>query len=307
MENGNIPCGIALPQYLTDQEKSIALIRNFAVRAEALGFDSLWLLEGIVARTPTLEPISLLSYAAALTDRIRLGVAVIVLTLRNPLQLAKSLATLDRLSSGRVTAGVGLGGRNHEAVFGYSSEHRVTRFTEMLQVMRLLWQEKAASFNGRFWQFENLPMEPKPLQQPGVPVWFGARAEAAVRRAVRLGDGFMGAGSASSEEFIRQLGWIGQYLAEFERAPETFPISKRVYIAVDDDRNRAESRLREWFQGHYGNPDLAAKVSVWGSRQECLDRLGELVDAGVQHLMLNPVFDEMEQMEILAKEIVPKI
>ncbi len=307
MQPGSFSCGIALPQYINDQDQSLSLIRSFAPRAEQLGFDSLWVLEGIVSKYPTLEPVSLLSHAAALTERIRLGVAVIVLTLRNPLQLAKSLATLDRLSGGRLTAGVGLGGRDHEPLFGYSGERRVTRFEESLAVMRTLWREKEASFRGHFWEFEKVPMEPKPLQKPGIPVWFGGRAAAAVRRAVRLGDGFMGAGSSSSQEFIQQAGWIRQHLEEFEREPETFPISKRVYLAIDNDRDRAERRLREWFQGFYGNADLAPKVAIFGSGQECLDRLSELVEGGAQHLMLNPVFDELEQMEILAEDIVPKL
>jgi alkanesulfonate monooxygenase SsuD/methylene tetrahydromethanopterin reductase-like flavin-dependent oxidoreductase (luciferase family) len=173
--------------------------------------------------------------------------------------------------------------------------------------MRALWRDQEASFEGHFWQFEGVPMEPKPLQKPTLPVWFGARAASAVQRAVRLGDGFMGAGSASSHEFIQQVGWIRQYLEETGREPGTFPISKRVYIAVDADRRRAELRLREWFNGFYGNADLAARVSVFGSRHECLDRLGELVEGGAQHLMLNPVFDELDQMEILAAEVVPEL
>jgi alkanesulfonate monooxygenase SsuD/methylene tetrahydromethanopterin reductase-like flavin-dependent oxidoreductase (luciferase family) len=122
---------------------------------------------------------------------------------------------------------------------------------------------------------------------------------------VRYGDGFMGAGSSSTADFITQNGLIQQYLEEEGRDPETFRISKRVYLAVDDNKERAEKRLREWFGRYYGKSDMAPRVSIWGSRDECLDKLGILVQAGAKHLMLNPVYDEMEHLELLAEEIVP--
>ena len=103
MKTGNTPCGIAIPQDLLDLSDDMQPIRTFVERAEELNYDSLWLTEGILGRAPSLEPISLLSYVAALTGNLRLGVAVIVLTLRNPIQLAKSLVSLDRLSNGRST------------------------------------------------------------------------------------------------------------------------------------------------------------------------------------------------------------
>jgi alkanesulfonate monooxygenase SsuD/methylene tetrahydromethanopterin reductase-like flavin-dependent oxidoreductase (luciferase family) len=117
----------------------------------------------------------------------------------------------------------------------------------------------------------------------------------------------MGAGSSSTADFIQQYGVLQQFLDEAQRDPATFAISKRVYLAVDTDRERAEKRLREWFGMRYRNADMASQVCIWGSRDACLNKLGELVQAGAQHLMLNPVFDEMEHLELLAQEIVPKL
>jgi alkanesulfonate monooxygenase SsuD/methylene tetrahydromethanopterin reductase-like flavin-dependent oxidoreductase (luciferase family) len=145
------------------------------------------------------------------------------------------------------------------------------------------------------------------VQQPHPPIWFGAREEVALRRAVRHGDGWMGAGSSSSADFVRQYQLLRRLLGEAGRDPATFPISKRVYLAVDDDRDRAERRLREWFGARYRNADMAPRVSVWGSRSECLDKLSELVRGGAQHLMLNPVFDELEHLELLAREVMPHL
>jgi probable F420-dependent oxidoreductase len=276
-------------------------------KVETLPYDSLWVQEQIVGDVPILEPVALLTYAAALTSRLRLGTSVMLTVLRNPVQLAKSLSSLDQMSQGRLTVGVGIGGHVREAIFGYTGEHRVRRFVEGLQVMKALWTESKATFTGTFWQFKDVSMEPKPVQRPHPPVWFGARQAPALRRAVQHGNGWMGAGSSSTADFIEQYGLLQRFLDEAGRDPATFTISKRVYLAVDNDRNRAERRLREWFGGRYKNAEMASRVAIWGSKAECLDKLGEIVKAGAQHLMLNPVFDEMEHMELLAREIVPHL
>jgi alkanesulfonate monooxygenase SsuD/methylene tetrahydromethanopterin reductase-like flavin-dependent oxidoreductase (luciferase family) len=178
---------------------------------------------------------------------------------------------------------------------------------EGLQVMKALWTEPRASMSGEFWRFTDVAMEPKPVQKPHPPLWFGAREPVALRRAARLGDGWMGAGSSTSTDFIRQVGLLRQFLDEERRDQDKFAISKRVYLAIDNDRTRAERRLRDWFGMRYKNADMASQVSIWGDRNECIDKLGELVRAGARHFLLNPVFDEMEHMEILSSDVVPKL
>lgn len=273
-----------------------------------LGYESLWVQEQIVSDTAILEPVTLLTYAAALTSKPRLGSSVLLTVIRNPVQLAKSLASLDQLSRGRLTLGVGIGGAHvPERVFGVPSERRARRFVEGLRVMKALWTEQRAAFSGEFWQFEGVAMEPKPLQRPYPPLWFGARDEIGLLRAVRHGDGWMGAGSSSSSDFVRQYEILRRSLDKAGRDPSGFAVSKRVYIAVDNNRERAEGRLREWFGARYKNAEMAPRVSVWGSRDECLERLGELVRAGARHLLLNPVFDEMEHLELLAEQVLNRL
>jgi len=305
MKNGNTPCGIAIPQDLIFKSGNMEPVRRFVQRAEDLNYDSLWVMEGIISLGPTLEPVSILSYVSALTTKIRLGVAVIVLTHRNPVQLAKSLVSLDRMSNGRLDVGIGIGRLAPDEVFGYSSKGRVTRFEEALQVMKALWTEQPASHSGVNWNFDSVTMKPRPVQKPHPPIWFGARVPAALERAARLGDGFISAGSSSMEEFATQYGLLQQFLEEQGRDPESFGISKRVYVAIDDDRGRAEARLREWFGTYYGKAEMASRVAIWGSRAECLDRLGELVQMGAKHLLLNPVLDELEHLQQLSEEVVP--
>jgi len=301
----SIPCGIAIPQAFTSSvDIDIELIRKFVSRAEALGFDSLWVQEQILSDSAILEPVTLLTYVAALTTKPRLGSSVLLTVIRNPVQLAKSLATLDQLSYGRLTAGVGIGGAHvPEHVFGVSSGHRARRFVEGLEVMKALWTQPRASIAGEFWQFENVPMEPKPVQKPHPPLWLGARDAIGLRRAARHGQGWMGAGSSSSTDFVQQIGLLRRFLDEEKRDPAEFAVSKRVYVAVDDNRNRAERRLQEWFGVRYKRAEMAMRVSLWGSRQECIDKLNELIRAGAHHLMLNPVFDEMEHLEVLAEVV----
>jgi probable F420-dependent oxidoreductase len=304
------PCGIELPQVFFDGPVDMEHIRKFAARAETLGYDSLWLQERIVGDITMLEPVTLLSYVAAITTKLKLGTSVILLPLRNPIQLAKAYSTLDVMSKGRAIMGVGLGGGHlgsHEDLFGYTREGRVTRFTEAVQIMKLLWTQPKASFQGRYWNFKEVSMEPKPMQQPRLPIIFGGHHENALRRAVKYADGWMGAGSSSSGSFIRESARLRDMLAESKRDPATFHFAKRVYLAVDNDKARAERRIKDWFGKRYKNADLGPKVSIWGSAAECTAKIKELVQAGAQQIVFNPMFDEMEHLETCAKEIMPQL
>jgi probable F420-dependent oxidoreductase len=303
-----ISFGMGIPQSFDDLSAAASFLGRFLPRAEALGYEAAWVQEQILGDTPLLEPVTVITYAAALTSKLRLGTSVLITVIRNPVQLAKSLASLDQLSNGRIIVGVGVGGPHiPEAVFGVPSERRGQRFVEGLQVMKALWTQPRASMRGEFWQFADVAMEPKPAQKPHPPLWFGARDAVALRRAARLGDGWMGAGSSSSADFVKQSELLRRFLEEEKRDPEQFTISKRVYLAVDNDRARAERRLREWFGSRYKQADMASRVSIWGSRAECIDGLGDLIRAGARHLLLNPVFDEMEHLELLAGDVIPKL
>ncbi len=297
--------GIAIPQVFFDGPVGMDLISKWSKRAEELGFESLWVQEAITGDVPILEPVNLLSYVAAITERVQLGTSVMVAPLRNPVQLAKSLGTLDQMSNGRLIVGIGLGGRQDDVLpFGISPERRVRRFVEIMDVMKALWTQTEAQYQGHFWQLEGTQMEPKPLQKPHPPLWLGARQPAALRRAVRHADGWMGAGSSTTAQFIEGVGHVRMYLEEAGRDPSTFAISKRVYVALDDDEQRAERRLTEWFGRRYKNAEMASQVSVWGSVARCTDMLAEVVEAGAEMVMLNPAFGHLEHLEALAQEVV---
>ena len=302
MVSEKIPFGFALPQVSPTEPVDVEPIGRVARRAEELGFQSLWTLDQVLGGSRNLEPVSLLSYVAAITSRVRLGTAVFVLPQHNPVQLAKDLATLDVLSGGRVDAGFGIGNDNapHDAAFGIPSGRRVKRLTESLAVMRALWSERTATYEGEFFQLQDIRMEPKPVQRPGPPVWFGGRVEPALRRAVRLGDAWMGPGSSSIDDFRDHVDILRRALEEQDRDPATFTISKRLYLAIDDDRDRAEGRLREWFAHTYGTAGLANAVAVWGPESYIRERIEEVIEIGAEHMLLHPVFDFDEHLEAFA-------
>jgi len=311
MESHNeIFFGIAAPQIHVRFPVDVEENRRYLLRAEELGFHSIWVQEQAHLRqgATALEPVSMLGYAAALTRQARLGAAVFLITLRNPIQLAKSLASLDQLSRGRLIVGVGLGAftRLYEA-YGLSPERRLARFNEALTLMEKLWTEDEVTFEGQFWRVANASLLPKPVQKPHPPVWFGASSPPALRRAARRGSGFIGAGSASTADFKSQVETVLSALAEARKDVKEFTIAKRVYLLVDSDRERAARRLREWFGLYYGRADLADRVAVWGNAEECAHRLKDITDAGARLLILNPVCDMLEQLEALHSEVIPKL
>jgi probable F420-dependent oxidoreductase len=300
---------ISIPQLVADGTFDPGAFRTYMARAESLGFESAWTAEQVLGATPSLDPIETLTYAATCTERLRLGCAVFVTPLHSPVHLAKSLSTLDQLSRGRLEVGVGTGGRVRMfSAFGVDPGSLVARFNEGLQVMKALWSQPRVTFKGRFWQLENAAMEPKPFQKPWPPIWFGGSAPAALRRAVQNGNGFFGAGSQTTAQFAEQVKIVQGALADSERAAE-FKIAKRVYIAVDDDAVRGRQRIAAMLDKLYGYFGLQGmeRVAVYGPPEDCVNGLGEVAEAGAQLILLNPLFDEAEQMERLAAEVVPQL
>jgi len=293
-------------QYADHDGFDAGAFRAHLERAEELGFHSAWTQEQVLGAAGSLSPLETLTYAAACTDRIRLGCAVFVTPLHSPVHLAKSIASLDRLSGGRLEVGVAAGGRGRQfAAFGVDPESFVARFNEGLRLMKACWTESEISFSGRFWQLELSRMEPKPLQSPHPPVWIGGSHPAALRRAIRHGDGFFGAGSQSSAQFAEQVQVLRAELDRQGREPAGFGIAKRVYIHVDDDPARAHEQIEAALAHHYGRP--VPGVAVAGPPAACAAGVSEIAAAGAELILLNPLTDDARQLERLALEVIPKV
>ena len=183
----------------------------------------------------------------------------------------------------------------------------VARFNEGLRLMKALWTEPRVNFDGRFWQLKDAAMEPKPFQKPHPPIWFGASHPDALRRAVRYGNGFFGAGSSTTKRFAEQVRIVRQALAEAGRDAASFKIGKRVYIAVDDDKARAGKKLEEWFTLNYGGRSNHEQIAVWGSADECAERLRGIADSGGELIVLTTLFDYAEQLERIAGDLAPRL
>jgi probable F420-dependent oxidoreductase len=298
-----------MPQRFADGSFDPQLFRAFLGRADALGFESAWTQEQILGRFPQLGPTETMTFAAACTERIRLGCAVYVTPLHNPVHLAKSLSTLDQLSGGRLEIGVGAGGKYRPfAAFGVESSSYLARFTEGVALMKACWTEPTITFDGRFWQVHGAAMEPKPMQKPFPPLWFGGGHANALRRAVRLGGGFFGAGSSTTAQFREQVRDLRMILDEERRDGAGFPIAKRVYLHVDEDAERAEQVVSENLAQIYAHigADFTA-VAVFGSPRTCIDGVREIIDAGAELVLFTPLDDEAAQMERIAAEVVPAI
>jgi probable F420-dependent oxidoreductase len=204
-------------------------------RLEAIGYDSVWTGDHMSFHNPIYESMTLLASYAPITRRIKLGVAVYLLALRSPAVAAKTAATLDVLSGGRLVFGVGVGGENPKEfeLCGIPHKERGARVNEGIDVVRTLWRDTPASFNGRFWHFESVSIDPKPIQQPP-PIWIGGRSDAALKRAGRQGDGWVSY-VVQADRYAQSLDKIRAAAADAGRSLDGFTAAHLVFITVGRD------------------------------------------------------------------------
>jgi alkanesulfonate monooxygenase SsuD/methylene tetrahydromethanopterin reductase-like flavin-dependent oxidoreductase (luciferase family) len=238
---------------------------------------------------------------------------VLITSLHDPLQLASAVTAVDRLSHGRLDLGVAPGGgfRKFEA-FGVEKSTFVSYFNEGIDLMKAAWSDAPiVTFHGRFRDVDGLPIQPKPVQRPHPPIWFGANAPKAIARAVRLGDGFLGAGSSTTASFADAVKLTRQELDKQGKDTARFPIGKRVYLMVDDDAARARERVLAGLHRIYGDMSGIDAVPVSGTADDVVRGLREVIDVGAAMILLNPVgenvAEDREQMERLAAEVIPQL
>jgi alkanesulfonate monooxygenase SsuD/methylene tetrahydromethanopterin reductase-like flavin-dependent oxidoreductase (luciferase family) len=188
----------------------------------------------------------------------------------------------------------------------------ISYFTEGLELMKAAWSdEPRVTFHGRFRDVDDLPISPKPVQRPHPPIWFGGLAPKALARAVRHGDSFLGAGSSTTEAFAGAVTVVRRELEEQNKDPATFTIGKRVYLMVDDDAAKARERVLDGLDRIYGRMPGVQDVPVSGTPDDVVRGLREVIDAGAQMVLLNPVgidaAQNHEQMERLAAEVIPQL
>jgi alkanesulfonate monooxygenase SsuD/methylene tetrahydromethanopterin reductase-like flavin-dependent oxidoreductase (luciferase family) len=310
-----IDFGFPIPQVFLDGRPDMELVRRVLALGERLGYHSAWVQDQVAGDVPMHESLTLMSYASALSTRVKLGVSVLVFPIRNAVHVAKVVGTLDNLSGGRVILGVGLGhvmAPGFFETYGVGNREALGRFNEGIAVMKSLWTKDSTDFQGRHYRLKDVHMEPKTVQKPHVPLWFGGQHPGALRRAVRHADAYACAGPNTTQDFADFTAQIRRFCDEEGRDPGTLPLSKRVYLALDDDAPRAKRRLDEFFGARYPwqiqrNPDFVADICCWGSSAQVAEGLAKVARIGASHVILNPLWDFEEQVERLAAEVIPAV
>ena len=299
--------GYLLPtreQILIGQPQATTLL-ELAVRAERLGFDSLWVGDSLLAR-PRHEPLTLLAAVASRVPRVYLGTAVLLPALRNPVVLAHQVATLDQIAEGRLILGIGIAADvpNIRAEFtaaGVPFEKRVGRLLEGVRLARALWTGQPVSWNGR-WKVENAVLGPTPYRVGGPPIWIGGSLPASRERAGRYFDGWMPI-APDAEQWQQQWAEIRTIARQARRNPTALTGAIYLSVVVDDDTARANDRLDHYLERYYGQP--AAAVRKWqacyaGSGEGLAQWLRGYAAAGVEHFVLRFAGDHERHLDLVA-------
>jgi len=277
-------------------------LKTFVREAEALGFDSIWAGDHVFYRTDVLQPLQLLSWIAALTDRVRLGTAVMLTAYLNPVLLAKAAASLDYLSGGRLTLGLSIGGSEAEyRSIGVPQNERVGRLLETTRIMRRLWIEDAVQFDGRYNQVVDGTINPKPVQRPGIPVYFGATGDAMLRRLAGIADGWVGSAAGDLDGFLKGVDTVRAAAVAKGRHPDSLGFAKLQSVSVAADAADAVARAEHHWKHYYGpNFDIGRNV-IAGTPQEVGERLARFGDAKCDSvtLVMEPSDLRPEQLERL--------
>lgn len=288
---------------------------KFAQRIEQLGFDSVWATEGLVNQLAALDPIVVMAELAHGSERLRVGSCVILSPLRSPAVLAKEIASLDFLSKGRIVLGLAVGGSSLSNPADYTAsgvdpKGRGERCNEGIEVMRKLWTGERVSHHGRFYQFDDIYMYPKPVQTPHPPIWVGGNADGAVKRAAKWGDGFVPIGEGAGEY---KKAWDSLCALAREAGRDCAKIIPAVHLfyCMADNRPTARALVERTLTLRYG---IEVKVEddqryLLGNADDCAAVIDQYLAAGVQQFVINTVrpLDEVcPDIEKFAQLILPR-
>lgn len=267
-------------------------IYDLGDRAEALGFHSVWVGDSVFAK-PRLDALTTLAAVGARTKRIRLGTAVYLAALRNPVLVAHMVGTVDWLSRGRVDLGIGYARPNDPVqekeyrVLGHDPAKRIKMSEELVHVMRLIWRDNEVSFSGSFSSFERITVEPKPVQPGGVPIWLASNnIEPGLKRVARMGDGWLN-NITDPGVYKECLAKIHAYAAEAGRDPQR--IEPGLYFTLAAGSREAIAEGQQFLSQYYNRPYEAvakAMVCAMGGWDEVLDQIQAYSDAGARTFIL---------------------
>jgi probable F420-dependent oxidoreductase len=289
-------------------------IYAYAERAEVLGFESLWawdhVLLGVEPSFPILDSITILGAVAARTHRIKLGTGVLVLPLRNPVTAAKSLGSLDVISGGRLILGVAAGwyAREFDAV-GVPFKARGRQFERNLDILIRLWTEERVTLKVDEFNLREAVMVPRTTQRPRPPILIGGYVDAVLERVATRGDGWL-TYFYTPESFRRGWAKIHSFAREAGRDPSALTATNQLAVYVGDSREQTTADMRRWLSTEW---DVAAwsestiEHAIHGSPRDCVEQLRAHVATGVDRIILIPYRYQRDQVERIAKEVLPAL
>src|SRR5919106_572735 len=297
---GNIGLAFVNPAPLVKPDYVV----TFAKKCEQMGLHSLWTIDRIAY--DNLEPLTILASAAAVTQKLRLGTSVLLGNTRHPSHVAKIIATIDFISNGRVTLGLGFGSResDYKAV-EVPFDKRGGRAVEQVKLMKRLWTEENVTHQGQFFHVENLTVGPRPIQRPHPPIWTGGGAEVALKRAGTSADGYI-CGSSAIPQFSTIWEKVAGYASAAGRNPDDIEKAGLTFMAIDDDKTKAIERVSTYIIRYYGRlRDDVERTHVVGSPQDCAERISASFDQGLGTLIIGLADPDRRQLDLFGEKILP--
>jgi alkanesulfonate monooxygenase SsuD/methylene tetrahydromethanopterin reductase-like flavin-dependent oxidoreductase (luciferase family) len=289
----------------------LATTQRLVAALERNGITTMWSGDHLAFAQPILEPLIQLAQASALSPNLKLGTAVYLLPLRHPAGVAKQVATLDRLTSGRVIFGIGVGGEfpGEFALAGVPVEERGPRLAEGVAVLRKLWRGEPVAHNGKFYPFPEVQMLPTPHTPGGPPIWFGGRQEPALKRAGRIGDGYLSY-VMTPDQYRGALDIIAGAADAAGRDLDGFGTGHLLFIRLEKDYDSALAYATEKLSARYAMDfsKPAKRYCALGTGEQVAENIRQFHAAGVRHLVLDFIAeraDQIEQIDRFGAEVMP--
>ena len=279
-------------------------VTTIAKKCEAMGLHSFWVIDRIAY--DNLEPLTVLAAAAAVTEKIRIGTSVFLAGLRHPALLAKTVATLDFLSRGRVTLGVGFGSRENDfTAVEVPFKGRGSRAEETLGLVKRLWTEEAVTHRGKFFQVEKLTIGPRPIQSPHPPIWMGGSADVVLKRAARFADGYI-CGSSAIPEFPSLWEKISGFAISAGRDPAKIEKAGLTFMAIDENKSKAVEACAAYLQRYYGKVRMDVEKNLLvGAPEACAERIDTFFSKGLDTLIIGTARADLRQLDLLGEKVLP--
>ena len=317
--SGRVKLGYLLPTrglLLADTPPANAdRVLDLARQSEAGGLDSVWVGDSLTAK-PRLEPLTTLAAVAAVTERVRLGTAVLLMALRHPVLLAQMVATVDLIAGGRLLIAAGVGGAFNEEqqrewqAAGVAATRRAGRLEEMARIVKGLGGNSPLTFDGRHFSLDEVAIGPKPAQVGGIPLllachWRAKARESQIRRAAELADGIISI-SDTPEEYAQVVARVQERAAELGRNPAALERVMYLTVNMDTDAGRAAAEAEKYLLGYYGANIWGSRWGPFGDPERVRERIAEYVDAGAQTVIVRLAsFDPERQLNDFLERVAP--